>query len=126
MKVKLLGHEAEVGHIQPQQVFLPWHPKEVIVVWVKFTEAVGSLLSFGFEIKAKDYEIDEFMSVITKRGEEELQRIIEKDEAEKVNREKDNNTIHISDTIDPVDGKIVYIVVIIYSITTINIVIVLN
>ncbi len=77
MKVKLLGHEAEVDHIHPRPAFGAIHPRDTITVWFNFEEAVGSTLGFGIEIEAKDYEPDEFLAVILDLGEQEVERIIE-------------------------------------------------
>jgi len=79
MKIKLLGYEAEVEWISPQPAYAPWHPEDTIAVWFKFEEAVASTLSFAIDIEARDYTQQEFIDLITVKGEEELRDIIKKD-----------------------------------------------
>ncbi len=83
MKIKLLEYEAEVEWISPRPAnagpMAIWHPSDTISVWLKFKEAVASTLSFAIDIEAKDYTKQEFIDLITVKGEEELRDIIKKE-----------------------------------------------
>ena len=79
MKIKLLEYEAEVEWISPQPAYLPWRPEATIAVWFTFKESVASTLSFAIDIEPRDYTKQEFIDLITVKGEEELRDIIKKD-----------------------------------------------
>ena len=85
MEVTLLGHKAKVDWISARMASKPWHPEETICVWFEFTQPgiglLGSTLSFAIEIEPKDYNPDEFLKVITEKGEEELEKLIQGDRA---------------------------------------------
>ncbi len=79
MKIKLLEYEAEVEWICPHQAFGLCHPEDTIAVWFTFKEAVASALSFAIDIEARDYTKQEFIDLITVKGENALLGIIQKD-----------------------------------------------
>ncbi len=79
MKIKLLEYEAEVEWISPQPAYGLCHPEDTIAVWFTFKEAVASALSFAIDIEARDYTKQEFIDLITVKGEEKLRDIIKKD-----------------------------------------------
>jgi len=82
MEIKLLGHDAEVEWISPQQAS-PFIKEDSIAVWFRFKEAVASTLSFAIDIPAKDYTKQEFIDLIRVKGENQLRDIIKRDEERK-------------------------------------------
>ncbi len=82
-EVEILGHKAKIERVSGQVKQEPWHKEDQLVVWLAFDEAVGSVLSFAVLLPVKKYEREEFLYNVRRRGEEELQRILEKNGKEK-------------------------------------------
>ncbi|GAI80964.1 unnamed protein product [marine sediment metagenome] len=82
-EVKILGHKAKIERVSGQTKQEPWWKEEQLVVWLAFDEAVDGVLSFAIYLPVKKYERDEFLYNVRRRGEEELQRILVKNELEK-------------------------------------------
>ncbi|MBA7699966.1 hypothetical protein ES703_108672 [subsurface metagenome] len=82
-EVEILGHKAKIERVTGQaKDDLHWK-EDQLVVWLAFDEAVGSILSFAIYLPAKKYERDEFLYNVRRRGEEDLKRILERQEKEK-------------------------------------------
>ena len=77
-EVEILGYKATIERISGQEKLEPWHKEEKLVVWLSFDEAVGSVLSFAVLLPVKKYEREEFLYNVRRRGEEELQLILER------------------------------------------------
>ena len=82
-EVEILGHKAKIERVTGQvKDGLHWK-EDQLVVWLSFDEAVGSVLSFATYLPVEKYERDEFLEEIRRRGEEDLNRILERHEKEK-------------------------------------------
>jgi len=79
-EVEILGHKAKIERVSAQAKLEPWHKEDQLVVWLSFDEAVDSVVSFAVLLPVKKYERDEFLYHVRRRGGEELQRILAKDE----------------------------------------------
>ena len=82
-EIEILGHKAKIDRVRGQEKLEPWYKEDQLVVWLEFDEGVGSVLSFAVLLPVKKYERDEFLYNVRRRGEEELQRILERHEKEK-------------------------------------------
>ena len=82
-EVEILGHKAKIDRVSGQPKLEPWHKEDRLVVWLEFDEAVDGVLSFAVLLPVKKYEREEFLYNVRRRGEEELQRILVKNELEK-------------------------------------------
>ncbi|MBA7716131.1 hypothetical protein ES703_125196 [subsurface metagenome] len=87
-EVEILGHKAKIERVYGQVKMLPFHPEEKLVVWLEFDEAVGGTLSFAVEIPVKKYEREEFIYNVRRRGEEGLQRIMDRQAGEDRERQE--------------------------------------
>jgi len=82
-EVEILGHKAKIERVSSQlSDGLHWK-EDQLVVWLSFDEAVGSVLSFTTCLPVKQYERAEFLYNVRRRSEEDLKRILEKDEKER-------------------------------------------
>lgn len=89
MEVEILGHKAKIERVSGQAKREPWHKEDQLVVWLSFDEAVGSTLSFPTYVPAKKYaDRAEFLYNVRRRGEEDLKRILEREEREHREREE--------------------------------------
>jgi len=87
-EVEILGHKAKIESVRGQvKDGLRWK-EDQLVVWLSFDEAVSSVLSFATCLPVKQYEREEFLYNVRRRGEEELERILEGREKEKREREE--------------------------------------
>lgn len=80
MEIEILGHKAKIERVSGQVKLEPWYKEDQLVVWISFDEAVDSVLSFATYLPVKKYDREEFLYNVRRRGEEELKRILEKDE----------------------------------------------
>jgi len=87
-KVVLLGHEAtmEISG-QAGDPELPWLKDDKIVVWLRFNEAVGYILSFAIELPAREYKADEFLNLVKREGERALKESLDKHTQARINRQ---------------------------------------
>ena len=87
-EVEILGHKAKIGEVSGQvKDGLHWM-EDKLVVWLSFDEAVGSVLSFPIYLPVKKYDREEFLYNVRLRGEEDLKRILERDEQKNKEREE--------------------------------------
>jgi len=82
-EVEILGHKAKIERVTGQVKEAPWRKKDQLVVWLAFDEAVGSVLSFATCLPVKKYEREEFLDNVRRRGEEDLKKILARDEKER-------------------------------------------
>lgn len=82
-EIEILGHKAKIERVSGQvKDGLHWK-EDQLVVWLSFDEAVGSVLSFATYLPVKQYEREEFLYNVRRRGEEDLKRILERHEKDK-------------------------------------------
>ncbi|MBA7666057.1 hypothetical protein ES703_74132 [subsurface metagenome] len=82
VEIEIMGHKAKIERVSGQEKLKPWHPQEMLVVWIAFDEAVAGTMSFAVSLPAKKYERDEFLYNVRRRGEEQFKLILEKHERE--------------------------------------------
>jgi len=87
-EVEILGHKAKIEQVSGQPKHKPWHKEEKLVVWLEFEEAVDGVISFAVELPVKKYEREEFLYNVRRRGEEELKRILERQEEKERERQE--------------------------------------
>lgn len=88
-EVEIMGHKAKIESVAGQvKDDLFWN-EDKLVVWLRFDEAVVSILSFPTYLPAKKYaDRDEFLYNVRRRGEEDLKRMLESDEIKKKQRQE--------------------------------------
>jgi len=87
-EVEILGHKAKIERVTGQvKDGLHWK-EDQLEVWLAFDEAVGSVLSFATYLPVKQYERDEFLYNVRRRGEEDLKCILVRHEREDKERDE--------------------------------------
>ncbi|MBA7712919.1 hypothetical protein ES703_121912 [subsurface metagenome] len=88
-EVEILGHKAKIERVTGQVKLEPWWSEDQLEIWLSFDEAVDSTLSFATYLPAKRYaDREEFLEEVRRRGEEDLKRILAKDEEKRKEREE--------------------------------------
>lgn len=99
VEVEILGHKAKIERVSGQAKLEPWHKEDQLVVWLSFDEAVDSILSFAVSLPVKKYEREEFLYNVRRRGEEELERILESHAKEKREMQERNERKAVLDAV---------------------------
>lgn len=86
MEIEIQGHKAKIETVTGQVKDDLFRKEDELVVWLALDEAVAGVLSFPISLPAKKYERDEFLYNVRRRGEEVLERILERDEKEEKER----------------------------------------
>ena len=89
-EIEILGHKAKIGSVTAALKDELFRKEDQLAVYLSFDESVDSVLGFYTYLPVKKYERDEFLYNVRRRGEEDLKRILEKQEqGRKERKEKD-------------------------------------